>query len=180
MNYKYLISLFSIFFLYSNASAQILEFVGEIPEAFKGSSVTVFYEGECDDRVRSATFLALKAAGYRVFVDGERRPQFGGLVTSVMVSDTTFTRRGRDVVVRSIHGNQPTDLVATVSGSFSNVNVRRIFIDIINQQTGELLQSITCKQRNVSLGYDRYSVELLSILDPNARPTLPRQIRPRS
>ncbi len=179
MIYKYLVALLFLVTFSFNSRAQTLEFYGKIPTAFKESSVTIFYEGSCDRRVRSATFRAFKAAGYRVFIDGERQPRFGGLTTNVTVGDTTFTRKSKDILIRSIHGNQPTDLVVTVSGWFTNVSVKRVFLDIIDRQTGELLLAITCQQRNISLGFDKYSDELLSILDPSAPEARPLYILPR-
>lgn len=179
MKNKYLLTLICILSISISSQAQTLEFVGDIPGDLKASTVTIFFEANCDDRARSATFLAFKAAGYRVFVDGERRPRFGGLVTNVTVGDTTFSRKSQNILIRNIHGNQPTDLIATVSGGFTYVNVKRVFIDIIDRKTGEVFQSISCRQRNVALGYDRYSDELLSILDPEAPEALPSVIPPR-
>jgi len=176
MKKRCLLRLLSLCYCTNFLSAQTLEFVGEIPNDLKPSTVTLFLEGNCDKRLLPATFLAFKAAGYRVFVDGERRPRFGGLVTTVTVSDTTFTRKGQNSVVRSIHENQLTDLIVVIDGSFSNIAIRSVFLNIIERKTGELLQSISCRQRNVSLGFDRYTDELLSILDPQAPPANPSQI----
>jgi len=173
--------LFLFLFVYAFtcvSSAQTLEYIGEIPDDLKGANVTLFLEGNCDKRLLPATFLAFKAAGHRVFVDGERRPTFGGLVTTVSVSDTTFTRRAKNAVVRNIHENELTDLIVVIDGSFSNIAIRSIFIHIIERQTGELLQTISCRQRNVSLGFDRYTDELLAILNSEARRVSPLQIAP--
>lgn len=178
MKKRYLFLFLSFYCLISLLSAQTLEFIGEVPDDLKGANVTLFLEGNCDNRLLPATFLAFKAAGYRVFVDGERRPTFGGLVTTVTVSDTTFTRRGQNAVVRNIHENNLTDLVVVINGSFTNIGIRSVFVNIIERQTGELLQTISCRQRNVSLGFDRYTDELLAILDSEARPMVPLQIAP--
>jgi len=103
MKTRYLFLLLSLFYVYTGVQAQTLEYIGDIPDDLKGGKVTLFLQGNCDHRLLPATFLAFKTAGYRVFVDGERRPRFGGLVTTVTVSDTTFTRKGKNAVVRSIH-----------------------------------------------------------------------------
>ena len=157
------------------AGAQTLEAFGSVPQVFRGGTVTLFFEGDCDHRLIPATFIAFKDAGYQVHVDGERRPQSGGLVLTATVGDTTFTRRGSNPLVRSIHENELTDLVVTINGNSSYINIRQIFLNIIDRRTGQLLQSISCRQRNVSLGYDRYSEELFYLLAPEAAASQPSE-----
>ena len=148
----------------SLCSAQVLRSFGSIPEDLRASSVTLFLEGSCDDRIVPATFEALARNGYALMLDGERRPTFGGLVTTVTVSDTTFTRKAKNAVVRSIHENAPTPLVMVIRGSFTFTGIRRVFVNIIERETGQLLQTISCLQRSPNIGYDRYRDELAEIL----------------
>ncbi|MFK8056661.1 MAG: hypothetical protein AB8F78_11125 [Saprospiraceae bacterium] len=164
MKFRSILLLIACCYFTANLDAQKLEFFGDVPENLKRSTVTLFFEGRVNQRVLPATFIAFKAAGYSVFLDGERRPSFGGLVTSVTVRDTTFTRRSKEVVVRKIHENTPSDLIVTVKGTFTDLAVRKVFINIIDRRTGELLQCITRTLRNTSLNYLEYSEELRDIL----------------
>ncbi|MFK8056660.1 MAG: hypothetical protein AB8F78_11120 [Saprospiraceae bacterium] len=174
--------LLALFCLTLPLQAQKLEFIGEIPKDLEKASLTLYFQGKKAKNFNqslSGTFLAFKAAGFQVHVNGERRLGYGGQVSSATGIETDRKQAGMDITVSPIHENAPTELVANIRGKFRNAAVRGLSVSIIDRATGELLMLINTQKPNDAIMYNKLYQELSSILAPEGKRVLPKKALPR-